>query len=184
MRSLRWWSLLLVPGGFVAGHELGYQGAAAIGATPVAAGAHGYLSSVVLVGAPFAFAALARTVLAGVRAELPPVRMRTLAAAQVGLFLAVELAEHLQAGLSPARTLAQPAVVLGLAAQVAVAAVLVLILRSSQQAAAAVASARRRAAPQPRSRPPVRPVPARDLVPLIVAVSSLSRRGPPLSPVV
>lgn len=184
MRSLRWWSLLLVPGGFVAGHELGYQGAAFLGAAPVTAGGHGYLSSLVLVAAPFAFAALARTVLAGVRAELPPVRMRTLAAAQVGVFLAVELAEHLQAGLSPARTVTEPAVVLGLVAQVAVAAMLVLVLRSSQQAVAAVASARRRAAPPARSRPPVRPVPARGLVPLIVPVSSLSRRGPPLSPVV
>ena len=103
MRNLRWWSLLLVPGGFVAGHELGYQGASALGAAPVAAGGHGYLSALLLIAAPFAFAAMARSLVAGLRTELPPVRWSTLAAAQTVLFLAVELAEHTRAGLSPPR---------------------------------------------------------------------------------
>ncbi len=185
MRALRWWSLLLVPGGFVAGHELGYQGASALGSTPVAVGGHGYLSALLLIGAPFAFAALARSLLAGFRDELPPVRWSTLAGAQVSLFLAVELAEHMAAGLSPAQTLAQPAVVLGLLAQLAVAGVLALILRSSHEAGAAVAAVRRRR--RTVLRRPVAPrwrhlSPA--AVPAVVPVSSLSRRGPPLSPVI
>jgi hypothetical protein len=184
MRALRWWSLLLVPGGFVAGHELGYQGASALGATPVAAGGHGYLSALLLVGAPFAFAALARSLLAGFRDELPPVRWSTLAGAQVSLFLAVELAEHMAAGLSPAQTLAEPAVLLGLVAQLVVAAALVLILRSTHEVAAAVAAVRRRRRPEQRrpTAPTWRTLP-RTVATAVVPVSSLSRRGPPLSPV-
>ncbi|HEX6569460.1 MAG TPA: hypothetical protein VF015_09850 [Acidimicrobiales bacterium] len=186
IRALRWWSLLLVPGGFVAGHELGYRGASALGGSPAAAGGHGYLGAVLLVAAPFAFAAVARSLLAGFRDELPPVRWATLAEAQAALFATVELVEHLRAGLSPGETLAQPAVLLGMVAQLAVAAALVLVLRSSRQAAAVVASARRRRrAPLPR--PPARPwgAPARGPVPLPARVSvwSLSRRGPPAAPV-
>ena len=93
VRSLRWWSLLLVPGGFVAGHELGYAAASLLGATPGAAG-HGYLAVVVVVGVPFACAAAIRAFLAGLRAEVPPVGWPALASAQVTLFVAVELAEH------------------------------------------------------------------------------------------
>lgn len=182
MRSLRWWSLLLVPGGFVAGHEVAYQGASALGATPVAAGGHGYLSALVLIGAPFAFAAMARSLLAGFRDELPPVRWSTLAGAQTALFLAVELAEHMQAGLSPAQSLAQPAVVLGLFAQLAVAALLAGIVRSSHEAGASVAAARRRRALPRLTRRIWRPTAAAAPV-AIVPFSSLSRRGPPLSPV-
>jgi hypothetical protein len=181
MRALRWWSLLLVPGGFVAGHELGYQGASALGAPPVTAGGHGYLSALVLIGAPFAFAALARSLLAGFRGELPPVRWTTLAGAQVALFALVELGEHVHAGLSPAQTLAQPAVLLGLAAQILVAGLVVLILRSSHEAAAAVAAARSRRGARrwatTRTWAAPRPVP----LPVTVPVSSLSRRGPPLT---
>jgi len=181
-RALRWWSLLLVPGGFVAGHELGYAGAAALGSPAVAAGGHGYLLTLLLVGAPFAFAAVARNLLAGLRDELPPVRWATLAGAQVALFAAIEVAEHLHAGLSLPQTVAQPAVLLGLTGQLAVAAVVVAILRSSHRAAAAVAASRRRRTLFPASPPAWRP---RVLVlePALVPVSSLSRRGPPRSPV-
>lgn len=176
VRSLRWWSLLLVPGGFVAGHELGYAAASLLGATPGAAG-HGYLTVVVLVGVPFAFAAAIRGFLAGLRDELPPVGWRVLALAQLTLFVAVELAEHGTTGLGPAETLAQPAVLLGLVAQVAVAALLHLMVRSSHQAGAALATARRRP-PTPVVRASWRPRRAASVA-VIVPVSSLSRRGPP-----
>jgi hypothetical protein len=176
VRSLRWWSLLLVPGGFIAGHELGYAAASLVGAPPVS-GRHGYLTVVVLVGVLFAFAAAIRGFLAGLRDELPPVGWPALASAQVTLFVAVELVEQGAAGLGPAETLAQPAVLLGLVAQVGVAALLSLIVRSSRQAGAALATARRRSPTSLvthgwRSR---RAAP----VPVIVPVSSLSRRGPP-----
>ena len=177
-RALRWWSLLLVPGGFVAGHELGYAGATAVGSPPVAASGHGYLLTVLLVGAPFAFAAAARHLLAAWRDELPPVRWSTLAGAQVSLFAAVEVLEHARAGLSLPQTLTQPAVLLGLAAQLAVAAVVVAILRTSGRAAAVIAAARARAVRRPASRPAWRPV-ALAPQPALVPVWSLSRRGPP-----
>ncbi|MFO7280144.1 MAG: hypothetical protein C0P77_007030 [Thermoanaerobacterales bacterium] len=176
MRPLRWWPLLLVPSGFVAGHELGYQAATALGRAPVPGG-HDYLGGLALVGAPFAFAAVARSLVAGLRDELPTVRWSTLAGAQVALFLAVELTEHAAAGLTPVATLAEPAVLLGLAAQLAVAAALVRLVRTSHEVGAALAAARRRGAPAPVARP----VPGGGAVPLPLAVpvSSLSRRGPP-----
>jgi hypothetical protein len=175
--------LLLVPGGFVAGHELGYAGASALGSPAAAAGGHGYLLTLLLVGAPFAFAAAARHLLAALRDELPPVRWSTLAAAQVALFIAVELAEHVHAGLSVGETLSQPAVLLGLAGQLAVAGAVAAILHTSGRAAVALAASRRRRVVHPAPRPAWRP--ARLLVaePAIVPVSSLSRRGPPLRPV-
>lgn len=177
-RALRWWSLLLVPGGFVAGHELGYAGASALGAPPVPAGGHGYLFTLVLVGAPLAFAAAARHVLAALRDELPPVRWRTLAMAQVVLFAAVELVEHARAGLTPLQALAEPSVLLGLAAQLAVATAVVAILRTSGRAAAALVTGRRRSVAHPAPRPVRRP--ARVVLrPIPVPVTSLSRRGPP-----
>ena len=180
MRALRWWSLLLVPGGFVAGHELGYQAAGALGSASVPSGGHDYLSFVVLVGVPFAFAALARTFLAGLRDQLPPVRFRTLALAQAALFLTVELVEHAAAGVGPAEALVRPEVVLGLVAQLAVAAVLTLIVRTTHDVGAAVAGATRR-----RVIPPARPTwqPAGEQrVVLAVWASSVATRGPPVAP--
>jgi hypothetical protein len=178
VRSLRWWSFLLVPGGFVAGHELGYTAAALLGMPAVPGGAHGYLTVVVLASAPFACAALIRAFLAGLREQLPPVGWRTLAFAQVSLFVAVELAEHGAVGLGPVETLAQPAVLLGLVAQVWVAALLYLIVRTSHEAGGAVATTRRRPAALV-ARPSWRPCRAASVA-VIVPVSSLSRRGPPL----
>ncbi len=178
-RALRWWSLLLVPGGFVAGHELGYQWAALLGHPAVLGGGeHGYLALTVLVGIPFGFAAVARSLIAGLRDELPPVRLGTLPCAQAALFLAVELAEHARAGLAPAETVAQPAVALGLVAQLAVATLLHLVIRSSHEAALAVAARRRRRA----GARPARPawvVTAVLTTVSVVPFSSVSRRGPP-----
>jgi hypothetical protein len=177
-RTLRLWSLLLVPLGFAAGHELGYQAAAALGAPSVIAGGHDYVVAVVLIAAPFAVAATARSALAGLRDELPPVSLRTLLGGQAALFAAVELGEHVTAGLSPPETLAQPAVLLGLIAQLLVAALLVAVLATSRRAAAVVAAGRRR----PVARRPVwRPTAAGPaaIVPAVVPVTTLSRRGPP-----
>jgi hypothetical protein len=181
-RALRWWSLLLVPGGFVAGHELGYAGASALGSQPFTAGNHGYLLTVLLVGAPFAFAAAARHLLAALHDEFPPVRFRTLVAAQVSVFAVVEMLEHARAGLSLYETATEAAVLLGLAAQVAVAAAVTGILHRSGRAAVAFVARRRRRAPLPARRPVRQPRP-RVAVRALVAVSSLSRRGPPLASV-
>jgi hypothetical protein len=176
VRSLRW-SLLLVPGGFVAGHELGYATASLLGAPATPGGGHGYLRAAALVGVPFAFAAAIRAFLAGLHEHLPPVGWRALALVQVSLFVAVELAEHLAAGVNPAATLVQPPVLLGLVAQVGVAALLYLIVRSSHDAGAALATTWRR--PVASVERPGRRRGRTASVAVIVPVSSLSRRGPP-----
>jgi hypothetical protein len=182
-RALRWWFLLLVPVGFAAGHELAYTGAATLGSPAVTAGDHGYLVTLALVGAPFAFAAIARSLLAGLRDETPTVRWTTLAGAQAGLYAAVETAEHLRAGLSPVEVATQPAVLLGLAAQVAVAALVAAILRTSHEAGATLAARRRRRPAAPRAARRTWSPGGLDLEPALVPVSSLSRRGPPRPPV-
>jgi hypothetical protein len=177
MRALRRWSLLLVPGGFVAGHELGYLGASGLGSAPRAGGGHGYLAVAALVALPFALAALARAFLAGLWSQLPPVRLSTLAAGQLALFLAVELAEHAALGVHPVATLSQPAVLLGLAGQLAVAGALYLIVRSTHEVGAAVATATRRAT-RPVARPAWRPAVERFAV-ATAPVSAVTTRGPP-----
>jgi hypothetical protein len=178
MRSLRWWSSLLVPGGFVAGHEAGYELARLLGAPAVTGGdQHAYLRTVLLLGVPFAFAAVARHLLAGIRDELPAARFGPLLAAQTTLFLAFELVEHLQVGMAPAATLTQPAVMLGLVGQVVAAALLHLIARASHHVAAAVS--RRPALRRPRATRPRWAVVAATSWAPVVPACSLSRRGPP-----
>jgi hypothetical protein len=180
MRLLcRWW-LLLVPGGFAAGHEIGYQAARLVGAPPVTGGGqHGYLVGLVVVGILFGFAAVARNLVAGLRDELPRVRLGPLATGQSALFLAVELAEHLHAGLRVDQALAQPAVVFGFVAQLAVAGLLYLIARTSHEIAAAVTRSRRRRGPAAPASRPRWAVVASAVVVVAVPASSLSRRGPP-----
>ena len=177
MRALRWWSLLLVPGGFVAGHELGYLGASALGSSSPAGGGHGYLAVAALVALPFACAALARAFLAGLWSQLPPVRLSTLAAGQLGLFLAVELAEHAALGVGPLHTLSEPAVLLGLVAQPLIAGALYLIVRSTHEVGAAVATATRRTTRHV-ARPTWHPTGQRFAV-AVATVSAVSTRGPP-----
>lgn len=178
MRSSRLWSLMLVPGGVAAGHALGYGGAALAGSPPAVAGGHGYLDAMFRLAVPFTLVVLARAFLSGARQELPPVRFRRLAVPQLALFTAVELVEHAAAGIGPAQSLRELSLVLGAVAQLLVAAALVRLVRWMRRAGELVAAARqapsRRAAAVPRR-------PGGGVVPVpVVAVSSLSRRGPPL----
>ena len=127
-------------------------------------------------------AVLARAFLAGARAELPPVRLRSLACLQVVLFALIETFEHLHAGIGPVRSLTEASFVLGVAAQVAVAAALVSLVRWMRKAGELVAEARSR--PSDRRRVLVRALCSCGVIAPQVVVWSLSRRGPPLSLVV
>lgn len=177
VRPSRVWSLLLLPGGLALGHALGYSGAELIGSTPSINGEHGYLGTLLCLGLPFALAVVGRAVLAGTRSEQSPVRPSTLALAQVSAFAAIEIVEHARAGIGPATCLREASFVLGVLAQLAVAWLVCALIRAANRVAAKAVGRRRRStdAPMPTS------TATADLgIPrLAVAVSSLSRRGPP-----
>ena len=176
MRPSRLWSLLLLPGGLAAGHALGYAGARLVGSTPSISGEHGYLGALLCLGIPFSLAVLARAVVAGTRTERAPIRFGTLAVAQVICFAVIEVAEHASVGIDPGAAVREMSFVLGVAAQLAVAWFVCAVVRAAHRVAAKVAR-RRTAAPARRAQPSL-------LVDVCVArfsvaMSSLSRRGPP-----
>ena len=177
VRPSRVWSLLLLPGGLAAGHALGYSGAELVGSTPSINGEHGYLGALLCLGLPFALAVVWRAVLAGTRAERSPVRPSTLALAQVASFAAIEIIEHARAGIGPATSMREASFVLGVLAQLAVAWTVCALIRAANRVGAKAAERRRRRVDvsAPRSSAWVGSCVPR----FAVAVSSLSRRGPP-----
>ena len=177
-RTPHLWSLLLVPAGLVAGHLLGYRAAGLLGAAPPVTGGHSYLQGVVCLAVPFSLAVLARALLSGVSSESPPVRFPLLAAAQVGLFVLVELAEHAAAGVGPVDALLEPATFVGVLAQLVVAWALWFVVRAATRAGSRLVSQRRPVPKLAGFAAPWRPVDGGRSIDL-VAVSSLSRRGPP-----
>lgn len=178
MRRSALWALLLLPCGLAAGHALGYWATGASGWTPSLTTGHGYLGDLTALAVPFTAAVLLRAFASGTRRQALPVRVGPLAVMQVLLYVAVELAEHLGAGMSPARALAEPSMLFGALAQLVIAAGLWLALRLVHRAGEAVSATRAR----PRVR---RVLPSRwvSSTPAwatpIVDGGSLSRRGPP-----
>lgn len=178
MGNRRLWSLMLLPGGVAAGHALGYSAAAVAGSTPLIDGDHGYLTVMFRLAVPFTLLVLARAFLSGARDELPPVRLPALAAQQAALFVAIEVAEHALSGIGPARTLTEASLLLGVVAQVLVAAGLVALVGWMRRAGELVAAVgRTEPGPRPTSLWALR---ACCVVSPGVVVWSLSRRGPPI----
>jgi hypothetical protein len=178
VRPSRLWSLLLLPGGLAAGHALGYAAARLVGSTPSISGEHSYLGSLLCLGVPFSLVVIARAVVAGARTERAPIRCSTLSVAQVLCFAVIEVAEHASVGIDPAAAVREMSFVLGVLAQVAVAWLVCAVVRAANRVAAKVA--RRRAAVSTRgNQPPL--VMHLCVARFAVAMSSLSRRGPPAS---
>ena len=178
MGNRRLWSLLLLPGGVAAGHALGYSTAAFAGSAPLIEGEHGYLDLMFRLAVPFTLVVLARAFLSGARDELPPVRLPPLAAQQVALFVAIEVVEHALNGIGPARTLTEASLLLGVVAQVLVAAGLVALVGWMRRAGELVAAVGRGGHGR-RSMAPWA-LRACSVVSPGVVVWSLSRRGPPV----
>ena len=172
------WALLLLPGGLAAGHTLGYWAAGASGSTPSLTTSHGYLGDLTALAVPFTVAVVLRVFTSGARGEALPLRLAPLAAMQVLLYVAVELAEHLGAGMTAAESLAEPSMLVGALAQVLIAAGLWLGLRLVHRAGEAVSAARVRPHTR-RARPPRWVIATPTWATPIVDGGSLSRRGPP-----
>lgn len=171
--------MLLLPGGLAAAHAVGYRAAAlaGTGAGPTA-GDHGFVGELGLLAIPITLAVLVRAFVAGLRGELPPVRLRSLVAQQVCLYLAVELVEHATAGIHPLAALAEAALLVGVLVHLAVAVgfwLLVWLLQRLGRAVAATASVPDHG---PSERRPWVIVSNLDIR-LPIDVGSVSRRGPP-----
>jgi hypothetical protein len=165
--------------GLVLGHllayALAYPGQAARRAHLAETG-HGWLDVVTLSLLAVVPAVIALTVVRSLRDGFTPTTWTRLAALQVPAFLLIEVAER---GASFDRALTDPAVLLGLALQLVVAAVAALLLRGFSQAVAAVAASVRPSRARP-ARAPARPAP--DLAPPhLLRLVRARRRAPPLS---
>lgn len=178
VRRTALWALLLLPGGLAAGHMLGYLATGAGGWTPSLMAGHGYLGDLMTLAVPFTVAVVLRSFVSGTRGEATVVRFGPLAVAQVLLYVAVELAEHVAAGMSVAASLIEPSMLIGAVAQLLIVGSVSFGLRLVHRAGEAVAAARARPhARRDRARRwvLVRPAWAR----ATVHTGSLSRRGPP-----
>lgn len=177
MRSSRLWSLLLVPAGLVAGHVIGYGAAGALGAMPATTAGHSYLQGLLCLAVPFSLAVLGQAVIAGVRAEVPPVRFASLGGAQVALFLLIEVAGRAAAGVPVLDALIEPSILLGALAQIAVAGALWSAVRAATRVGTRLAAPGGDTAVRVASAwRPTGAVPAARSI----ALSSISRRGPPV----
>ena len=178
VRASRLWSLLLLPGVLVTGRVLGDACAEGLGSARSIDAGHGYLGALGCIGLPLTLAVLARAVVAGMRSEREPVSFAALALPQVLVFATFEVVEHVHAGVGAASTVRELSFLLGLVAQLAVAWMVCAFLRAANRAVRKVVQ-RRRWVPRV---PVVRTSGALVHVErFAVAVSSLSRRGPPRS---
>jgi hypothetical protein len=164
--------------GLVLGHllayALAYPGEAAR-RSHLAGTGHGWLDVVTLSLLAVVPAVLALTAIRSLSAGSRGTTWIRLAALQVPAFLLIEVAER---GASFDRALTDPAVLLGLAVQVVVAAVAALLLRGFSRTVAAVA-ARRRPSRAPSATAPA--VAAPDVEPPhLVRLVRSRRRAPPL----
>jgi len=114
--------LLLVPSGLLAGHAISSSVLQAPGHGEVWSA--GSIEGLACVSIPLALAVLVRAALAGLRDEPSPILFAPLAALQVAVFLAVEITEHAGSSARPSVLLT---VAVGVAAQVAAAALLCLL---------------------------------------------------------
>ena len=157
---------------------MGYWATGASGSTPSLTTGHGYLGDLTLLAVPFTAAVVLYAFRSGGRREALRLRLAPLSAMQVLLYVAVELAEHLGAGMSPAASLVEPSMRFGALAQVLIAGGLWLALHLVHRAGGAISLASAR--PQDRrSRPSRWEVAAQTWATPVVDAGSLSRRGPP-----
>lgn len=177
MRTSRLWTLLLLPVGLAAGHLLGYAAAQAQGHAPSLTDGHDYVGILLLLAVPLSLLAMARVAVSGVRQERSPVGFTALALQQVAAYVAIEVLEHAAAGISPLTSLREATLVWGIVAQLVVAAVVAFLVRAVRTAARRLSIDRD---PMGHGHRPTWGLAGYVGELVIVAVWSVSRRGPPL----
>lgn len=179
MRSPRMSTLLLLPGGLAFGHLLSCVVSRARGGGDVF-GAYGLLACSLALAVPFTVAAIVCIARSGARGDRLRVGFAALAVQQVAAFVLIEVVEHVATGSVTTSSLPQPALVLGIGAQLVVATAAALLARGVHTAArllwgTSLPSVSRHVLRAAVSRPDLD-----DEVGFSVALWSLSRRGPPI----
>ncbi|WCO67983.1 hypothetical protein PO878_04500 [Iamia majanohamensis] len=177
MRTRRASAGMVLPGGLLAGHLLGVGVASRLGSTAVFTWGSGPIKILACAGIPLAMAALLVSFERGRRARPTVASAPLMVVQQVAAFLLVDLIERLLAGLTPADALRDPWFWWAAAVQVLVAVGLWLVLRSAGALGRRVAARTRRVPGAPSA--PVLPAAGQVVPAFAVALSSLSRRGPP-----
>lgn len=167
---------LLVASGTLAGHTIGYRLAG--GGAWSAEGAHGYLGPVTAIVVPAAILGFLVLAVSTARSVTDtPVRLRTLLALQFACFLGQEAFERIAAGQSHHvhTLLAEPAIILGLVAQVVVATALWVAVWAGRHVARRLLGTER-TLPEPFSPAPLG---AATVLPALAYASPVMLRGPP-----
>ncbi|WP_208027360.1 hypothetical protein [Rhabdothermincola sediminis] len=177
MRPARLLIPIAVPFSFVLGHLAGFAVAHddSSAKQPVEAG-HEYLASLGRLAIPLLVASMFLALWSGMRGRAVAPRYGPTASQLVGVFVSVELVEHLALGWSVTHILTEPALWVGVLTQFVVAAALVVVLHLLVRVGELLASRGRRAwalVGSPVTRAPRPLVHAIELTPI-------SRRGPPL----
>ena len=172
------WSLLLIPGGLSLGHAIGYWATHQTGHQPSLPGTHSHIDMLAAAAVPFALPVLIRAFVSGRRRELAPARFGPLAVQLVSLYVVAEVVEHLARGVDVTTTLTEASLILGVLAQVAVAAVFGVGIRT-------VVAVGRVARPKRSARVTtlaalVLGQPPRSIAPSCLVYSPVTSRGPPL----
>lgn len=170
---------LSVPFGFVTGHLVGFGlGHRDVGDGAAVEAGHEYLGSLTRVSLLLLVASLLVSLWSGARNRPIRPRYATAAGQLVGVFAVIEVIEHLALGWSLTHILTEPALWLGLLAQLVVAALVVAALRLFARIGTLIAVGV--------SEPPTRSAeaPAMRVLPLVapVALTPITRRGPPVMP--
>jgi hypothetical protein len=178
----RFWMIALAAGGVFAGHAIAFATPAAHahadGTAHLHDAVHGYLPLLAPVVIPLAALALIALAIGEATTGRPHIDLAELLVLQASLFIAQESIERLIAGGSPLDVFVDPALWIGLAAQVFVAGATLLSVRGLARAAKqpswlhpAVGRVFRAAQ--------VRVVELRRAPASLATVASISRRGPP-----
>lgn len=169
---------MVLPGGLLAGHLLGVAVASRIGSTAVFTWGSGPISILACAGVPLAMAAFLVSFERGRRGRPNVASAPLMVVQQVAAFLLVDLIERLLAGLTPGDALRDPWFWWAAAVQVLVAVGLWVVLRTAGALGGRVAARSRRVPGAPSA--PSSPAAGAVVPAFAVALSSLSRRGPPL----
>lgn len=168
--------VLAAPFGLVAGHLVGYGlGHTDAAERVVAEAGHDYLPSLATAALPLLSVSFLCAVVAGARRVPLRPRVAPVALQLTGVFVGVELVEHLAAGWTLPHLVGEPSLWLGVVTQIVVAAAVVGLLRALVRVGERLAG---RPVPSPTHRAPAVAAPVAVLVEA-VALTPIRRRGPP-----
>ena len=129
VRNSRLAAALSIPLGFVLGHVAAYTLASG-GHGEVETAAHGYLESLSKGAVPMGLCAILIAVLQGRRGEELRVRASSLIGQLVGVYVAIEVTEHLAVGVPIGKILTEKTLFVGIAVQLAIGLGLCWLLRA------------------------------------------------------